>query len=177
MADTSDPFEPGIPVAEAKNRMDTLQVDFEQTCDLLTGRLVRLFEGVKYQFAILALIGEVPRDAEVRVRRAFMDRFRDDGRFRSETLSQACQTVPDLQSVVDRFNVLRDTRNTVVHAHYGESMIFVAGMGEPVFRGKDADGEMTLISATALREAIGDAEQLLEDSAAYGPILNERRRA
>ena len=54
-------------------------------------------------------------------------------------------------------------------------MVFLAGMGEPEFQGKDADGEMTLISATALREAIRDAEQLLEDSAAFGPILNERR--
>ena len=157
--------------------MDTVQADFEQTCDLLIGRLVRLFEGVKYQFAILALIGEVPHDAEVSVQRAFMDKFRDDGRFRSKTLSRACRTVPELQSVVDRFNVLRDTRNTVVHAHYGESMVFLAGMGEPVFQGKDADGEMTLISATALSEAIGDAEQLLEDSATFGPMLNERRHA
>lgn len=177
MADTRNPFEPEIPVEEAMNRMDAVQADFEQTCDLLIGRLVRLFEGVKYQFAILALIGEVPHDAEMSVQRAFMDKFRDDGRFRSKTLSRACQTVPELQSVVDRFNVLRDTRNTVVHAHYGESMVFLAGMGEPVFQGKDADGEMTLISATALRQTIEDAEKLLEDSAAYGPSLNERRRA
>ena len=111
MADTSDPFEPGIPVEEAINRMDTVQADFEQTCDLLTGRLVRLFEGVKYRFAILASIGEVSHDAEVSVQRAFMDRFRDDGCFRSKTLLRACQTVPELQSVVNRFNVLRDTRN------------------------------------------------------------------
>ncbi|MCY3609738.1 MAG: hypothetical protein OXG57_14990 [Acidimicrobiaceae bacterium] len=175
MAGTSDPFEPGIPAAEAMNRMDTVQPDFEQTCDLLTGRLVRLFEGVKYQFAILALTGEIPREVDVSVRRAFMDKFRDDGRFRSKTLSQACQTVPELQSVVDRFNVLRDIRNTVVHAHYGPNMVFLASMDEPMFKGKDANGEMTLISATDLREAIGDAEQLMEDSAAFGPILNERR--
>lgn len=177
MADTSDPFEPGIPVAEAMNRMDTVQADFEQTCDLLTGRLVRLFEGVKFQFAIMASIGEVSDDAKVGVLRSFVDRFRDDGSFRSKMLSQVCKEVPELQPVVYRFNDLRDTRNAVVHAHYGDGMTFVAGMSEPVFRGKDSDGGMTFISATALREAIGDAEQLLEDSAAFGPILNERRRA
>jgi len=177
MADTSDPFEPGIPVAEAMSRMDAVQADFEQMCDLLTGRLVRLFEGVKYQFAILASIGEVPDHEKMGGLRAFVERFRDDGSFRSRMLSQACQAVPELRSVVDRFNGLRTTRNAVVHAHYGDGMTYLAGMSEPMFQCKDSDGEMRFISATALREAIEDAEQLLKDSAAFGPMLNERRHA
>ncbi len=177
MADTNDPFEPDIPVTEAMSRMDAVQADFEHVCDLLTGRLVRLFEGVKYQFALLASISEVPDNEEVGGLRAFVNRFRDEGSFRREVLSRACREVPEFQSAVDRFDDLRDTRNAVVHAHYGDGMVYMAGMREPAFRCQASDGEMEFISASALRKVIDDAEQLLRDSAAYGPMLNEGQQA
>ncbi len=177
MADTSDPFEAGIPVAEAMSRMDAVQADFEQACDVLTGRLVRQFERLKFQFAIIASIGEVPDDEKVGGLRAFVDKFRDEGSFRKDVLSQTCHEVPELQPVVDRFNDLRDIRNSVVHAHYGDGMTFLAGMSEPVFHCQGSDGETKFISASALRGAIEDAEQLLIDSAAYGPMLKKRRQA